>query len=123
MRRLSIASIATVLALALQPVPAAPQGAGGVPRMQVVSCVPHSFPQRTQRSFAVDPTDDRTLYVGVEQEGFFKSVDGGATWARASSGLKAWARDDGSVLPCFEEFYETVINAKNPAQLCIARAI
>ena len=43
------------------------------PRLRAVSlkldCRPHSFPQRTQQSFAVDPTDDRKLYIGVEQEG------------------------------------------------------
>ena len=116
------AAAALVFALAALPVPATGQAPGGPPRVQALACVPHSFPQRTQRSFAVDPTDDRILYVGVEQEGFFKSVDGGATWLRADAGLKAWARNDGSGLPCFEEFYETVINAKSPAQLCIARA-
>ena len=86
-----------------------------------MACTPHSFPQRTQRSFAVDPTDERKLYIGVEQDGFFRSVDGGATWMRASSGLKAWPREGGAGL-CYEEFYETVINPRNPDELCIARA-
>ncbi len=86
-----------------------------------MACTPHSFPQRTQRSFAVDPTDDRRLYVGVEQDGFFKSIDGGATWTKASAGLKAWPREGGPGL-CFEEFYETIINPRDPDQLCIARA-
>src|SRR3990172_7697033 len=86
-----------------------------------LDCKPHSFPQRTQRSLAVDPSDDRKLYIGVEQEGFFKSTDGGATWQRASNGIKAWNRLDGSGL-CYEEFYSTVIDPKNPDRICISMA-
>jgi len=35
------------------------------------------------------PNGNRTLYAGVFDEGVFKSVDGGQTWARKSSGLGA----------------------------------
>ena len=86
-----------------------------------VDCQPHSIADRTQRSLAIDPTNHGIVYVGVERQGFFKSVDGGATWRRAQSGLKAWKRSDGTGL-CFEEFYETVIDAANPNDVCIARA-
>lgn len=96
-----------------------PVGAQG-PR--VLDCTPHSFPQRTQYSLSVDPTDDRKLYVGIEAEGFFRSADGGKTWLRASTGLKAWTRNDGSERPCYEEFYATIVNPKNPKQICLARA-
>lgn len=99
------------------------QGAFSTPRPTnlVLDCRPHSFPQRTQRSLAVDPTNDLTLYIGVEQEGFFKSRDGGATWQRASAGIKAWPRLDGTG-PCYEEFYATIIDPKNPQRICIAMA-
>jgi photosystem II stability/assembly factor-like uncharacterized protein len=79
------------------------------------------LPQRTQRSLAVDPTNDQKLYIGIEQEGFFKSSDGGATWQRASTGIKAWNRLDGTGL-CYEEFYETIIDPKNPQSICMAMA-
>lgn len=89
--------------------------------MFALDCTPHSFPQRTQHSFAVDPTDDRNLYIGIEQEGFFKSVDGGATWLRASAGIKAWNRLNTPGL-CYEEFYATIIDPKDPSRLCMAMA-
>ncbi len=69
----------------------------------------------------MDPLDDRKLYVGVEQEGFFKSVDGGETWQKASNGIKAWNRLNEPGL-CYEEFYATIIDARNPDRLCIALA-
>jgi photosystem II stability/assembly factor-like uncharacterized protein len=115
-----LASAAVTLAL-IAPASVAPAQVGA-PRSPTLACASFSFTQRTQRSFAVDPTDDRTMYIGVAQEGFFKSMDGGATWVRASTGLKAWGRDDDPARPCYEEFYETVINPRNPRQLCVARA-
>jgi len=87
-----------------------------------LNCAPHSFPQRTQYSLAVDPTDDRKLYIGVEGDGYFRTVDGGKTWLRATKGLRAWLRDDGSGRPCYEEFYATIIDPRNPKRICIARA-
>lgn len=115
MRRLILSTVlcaAAVASGAVSPPAATPR----------LDCRPHSFPQRTQQSLAVHPTNDRILYVGVEQEGFFKSVDGGATWARASTGIKAWPRTDGSGRPCYEEFYATVIDPRRPSRLCIAMA-
>jgi photosystem II stability/assembly factor-like uncharacterized protein len=88
----------------------------------VLDCTPHSFPYRTQRSLAVDPADDRVVYVGVEQAGFFKSVDAGRTWRRADTGMVAWGRRDDPARPCFEEFYETVVSPKDSRRLCVARA-
>ena len=32
------------------------------------------------KTIAVDPRDPKTIYVGVEQGGFFKTVDGGQNW-------------------------------------------
>ncbi len=92
---------------------------GGGPH--ALNCDPHSFPQRTQHSFAANPTDDRLLFIGVEQEGFFKSIDGGASWQRATTGIKSWPRMVGPG-PCYEEFYSTVIDSQNPDNMCIALA-
>jgi hypothetical protein len=99
------------------------QGGLSTPRPTnlVSDCKPHSFPQRTQRSLAVDPTNDQKLYTGIEQEGYFKSSDGGTTWQRASTGVKAWNRLDGTGL-CYEEFYATIIDPKNPQRICMAMA-
>ena len=116
-RRSAVAGVALAAWVVL--FQAAPATAQGPAMMQ--DCAPHSFPLRTQHSFAADPTDDRNLYVGAEQAGFFRSTDGGATWQRADAGLKAWPRMDGTG-PCFEEFYSTVINTRNPRELCISMA-
>lgn len=103
------------------PVPLAQASAPPATRAPSIDCTPHSFPQRTQGSFAVDPTDDRRLYVGVEQEGYFRSIDGGTTWQRASTGIRAWDRLDGTSL-CHEEFYATVIDPTDPTRICTAKA-
>ena len=86
-----------------------------------LDCSPHSFPQRTQQSLAVDPTDDQRLYIGVEQAGFFKSTDGGQTWQKASAGIKAWERLDGTGL-CYEEFYSTIVSPTDPDRICMSMA-
>jgi photosystem II stability/assembly factor-like uncharacterized protein len=39
------------------------------------------------RSFAIDPTNNRIVYVGKEGFGVLRSTDGGASWAAAGSGL------------------------------------
>jgi photosystem II stability/assembly factor-like uncharacterized protein len=41
--------------------------------------IPHA------KTLAVDPRDPRTIYVGVEQAGLFKTSDGGATWRELDS--------------------------------------
>lgn len=64
---------------------------------QVVACTPHSYPQRTDQSLAVDPFDDRIVYVGVESEGFFKTTDGGATWRRIVQCIRAFQRVSGGL--------------------------
>lgn len=87
---------------------------------QVVDCTPHSYPQRTDQSLAVDPFDDRIAYVGVEGEGYFKTTDDGATWTRIVDGIKAFARQGGGL--CYSEFFDTVIDPRNPEHVCIAMA-
>ena len=37
------------------------------------------------KTIAVDPRDPKTIYVGVEQGGFFKTVDGGQNWRELDS--------------------------------------
>lgn len=87
---------------------------------QVVDCTPHSYPQRTNQSLAVDPFDDRIVYVGVEGEGFFKTVDDGASWTRIVDGIRAFEKRGGGA--CYSEFFDTSIDPRNPEHLCIAMA-
>jgi hypothetical protein len=87
---------------------------------QTVDCAPHSYPQRTDQSLAVDPFDDRIVYVGVEGEGFFKTMDDGATWVRIVDGLRAFAKRGGGL--CYSEFFDTTIDPRNPEHVCIAMA-
>ena len=86
----------------------------------VISCTPHSYPQRTDQSLAVDPFDDRIVYVGVEGEGFFKTTDDGATWTRIVDGIRAFSRQGGGL--CYSEFFDTVVDPRNPEHVCISMA-
>jgi photosystem II stability/assembly factor-like uncharacterized protein len=45
-------------------------------------------------SLAIDPTDPRVLYVGLDRQGVLKSVDGGTTWRPARRGLRAYSVQD-----------------------------
>ena len=87
---------------------------------QVVDCTPHSYPQRTNQSLAVDPFDDRIVYVGIEGEGYFKTIDDGVTWTRIVDGIRAFARQGGGL--CYSEFFDTVIDPRNPEHVCMAMA-
>src|SRR5688572_33281458 len=87
---------------------------------QTVDCAPHSYPQRTDQSLAVDPYDDRIVYVGIEGEGYFKSRDGGETWSRIVEGIRAMEKRGGG--RCYSEFFATVIDRRNPEHVCFAMA-
>lgn len=87
---------------------------------QAVDCPPHSYPQRTNQSLAVDPFDDRIVYVGIEGEGYFKSTNDGATWTRIVDGIKAFSKRGGGF--CYSEFFATVIDSRNPEHVCFAMA-
>ncbi len=101
-----------VLALVLSP---AVRGAA-----QTLDCQPHSYPQRTNQSLAVDPYDDRIVYVGIEGEGYFKTINDGATWSRIVDGIKAFPRNGGGF--CYSEFFATVIDLRNPEHICMSMA-
>jgi photosystem II stability/assembly factor-like uncharacterized protein len=87
---------------------------------QPVDCAPHSYPQRTDQSLAVDPFDDRIVYAGVEGEGYFKTVNDGVTWTRIVDGVRAFDKRGGGL--CYSEFFDTVIDQRNPEHLCFAMA-
>jgi hypothetical protein len=87
---------------------------------QIIDCTPHSYPQRTDQSLAVDPFDDRIVYVGIEGEGYFKTTDDGATWTRIVDGIRAFEKRGGGL--CYSEFFDTVIDRQNPEHVCMAMA-
>ena len=101
-------------------VPALVLGSAVGAAAQVVECTPHSYPQRTNQSLAVDPYDDRIVYVGVEGEGYFKTRDAGATWSRSVNGVRAMEKRGGGL--CYSEFFATVIDPRNPEHVCFAMA-
>lgn len=47
----------------------------------------HNLVRSAIRSIAIAPRVPETLYVGTDQEGIFRSPDGGASWIPASRGL------------------------------------
>ena len=73
---------------------------------QGTKCADVSAPQRTSRSLAIDPYDDRIVYVGIEGEGYFKTKDDGVTWTRIVDGIKAFPKTGGGF--CYAEFVQTV---------------
>lgn len=95
--------------------------AGAVPAAaQAVDCTPHSYPQRTDQSLAIDPFNDRIVYVGVEGEGFFRTVDDGATWTRMVDGVRSFDKRGGG--QCYSEFFDTVVDPRSPDHVCFAMA-
>ena len=101
-------------------VPALVLGSAAGAAAQAVDCSPHSYPQRTNQSLAVDPYDDRIVYVGIEGEGYFKTRDGGDTWSRIVDGIRGMDRKGGGL--CYSEFFATVIDPRNPEHVCFAMA-
>lgn len=87
---------------------------------QPVDCSPHSYPQRTDQSLAVDPYNDRIVYIGVEGEGYFKTVNAGASWTRMVAGVRSFDKLGGG--QCYSEFFDTVVDLRNPEHVCFAMA-
>lgn len=95
-------------------------GSAAAVAAQAVDCTPHSYPQRTDQSLAIDPYDDRVVYVGVEGEGYFKTVNDGATWTRIVNGVRSFDKRGGG--QCYSEFFDTVIDSRNANHVCFAMA-
>lgn len=74
---------------------------------------------RTQDTLAVDPTNPKVLYVGVEYKGFYKSEDGGATWKPAVTGITAYGRESGG--KCYQEMGRTLIDPTNSNHVLLSR--
>jgi len=68
--------------------------------------VPHA------KTIAVDPRDPRVLYVGVEQAGLFKTVDGGETWRE----LEGYSRPDDE---SYRDIHQCVLRPNHPDEVYI----
>jgi photosystem II stability/assembly factor-like uncharacterized protein len=68
--------------------------------------IPHA------KTLAVDPRDPRVLYVGVEQAGLFKTVDGGETWRE----LEAYSRPDDE---SYRDIHQCVLRPNHPDEVYI----
>lgn len=76
---------------------------------------------RTDRTFVIDPQEPDTMYVNIEHRGFFKTTDGGRTWALKTKGLPADRRIDDPSKPCYTEYPAAIIDPRNPEHLVLAQ--
>ena len=66
--------------------------------------VPHA------KTIAVDPRDPKTVYVGVEQGGVFKTVDGGSSWRELDS---YWSPED----EAYRDVHQLVLRPNHPDEV------
>jgi len=66
--------------------------------------IPHA------KTIAVDPRDPRIFYVGVEQAGLFKTVDGGQSWRE----LDSYSRPDDE---SYRDVHQIVLRPNHPDEL------
>lgn len=66
--------------------------------------IPHA------KTIAVDPRDPRVFYVGVEQAGLFKTVDGGQSWRE----LDSYSRPDDE---SYRDVHQIVLRPNHPDEL------
>jgi photosystem II stability/assembly factor-like uncharacterized protein len=62
------------------------------------------------KTIAVDPRDPKTIFVGVEQGGLFKTTDGGRTWRE----LDSYSRPDDEV---YRDIHQCVLRPGHPDEL------
>ncbi|MBM3256726.1 MAG: hypothetical protein FJY98_00115 [Candidatus Liptonbacteria bacterium] len=88
-----------------------------------VACKPtsdnHQY-YRTDRTFVIDPQTPNTMYVSVEHKGFYKTIDGGKTWALKVKGIPADRRKDNLAKPCYTEYPAATIDPNNSKHLVLA---
>ena len=62
------------------------------------------------KAIAVDPRDPKTFYVGVEQGGLFKTVDGGQSWRE----LDSYSRPDDDA---YRDIHQIVLRPNHPDEI------
>lgn len=87
-----------------------------------IDCKPFDENQwyRTDSTFVVDPKNPDTMYVNVEWKGFYKSTDGGKTWAKKVKGIVTDSINKDTKEPCYTEYPVAVIDPTNPNRLLLA---
>ncbi|NDJ13716.1 MAG: hypothetical protein EBY17_21390 [Acidobacteriia bacterium] len=85
------------------------------------NCSPPNNEQwyRTDHTFTVDPNNTQTMYVNVEYKGFFKSTDGGKTWAILTNGIKAYGRQSDPNSPCYGEAPAAFVDLSNSNRILL----
>jgi photosystem II stability/assembly factor-like uncharacterized protein len=94
---------------------------GDVIDNQSFNCAPRNDDEwyRTDHSLAIDPKNSKVMYVNIEWKGVFKTIDGGKTWESKSKGIKAYAREDDPIKPCYSEYPTIKINPSDSNHLII----
>lgn len=70
---------------------------------------PGNIQDNVFQSLCIDPHDSRTVYVGTETNGMFKTTDGGATWTRLRRGLRLDPNRLG-----YPQVYEIAVDPADP---------
>jgi len=88
-----------------------------------VACEPRTGHDnyRTQRTLAVDPGRPDVVWIGVEFRGVFKSVDAGATWARADNGITGYPILSRPDERCIPEMGRTVVDPADSNHVLLSR--
>ncbi len=74
---------------------------------------------RTEQAFAINPKNNKEMYIHVEYKGFYKSTDGGKTWNFSAKGIKAIPRSDNTSQPCYELHFSMYIDPENTQRLLL----
>ncbi|MBI2145574.1 hypothetical protein HYU18_04615 [Candidatus Woesearchaeota archaeon] len=82
-------------------------------------CKPvHGFDNyRTEQAFAINPKNNKEMYLSVEYKGLFKSSDGGNSWMLLENGLEAWPKEENPNLPCYMLHFSIHIDPSNPERI------
>lgn len=72
---------------------------------------------RTEKTFVINPLNNKEMYINVEYIGLYKSVDGGNTWSFSGNGLKGMSRHDDPSQPCHDLRFNLYIDPSNPQRL------
>ena len=72
---------------------------------------------RTEQTFAINPKNNKEMYINIEYKGLYKSVDGGSTWSFSGNGLKGLPRKDDPSKPCHDLRFHLLIDPSNPKRL------
>ena len=72
---------------------------------------------RTEKTFVINPKNNKEMYINVEYKGLYKSVDGGNSWSFSSNGLKGLPRNDDPSKPCHDLRFNLYVDPSNPERL------